>query len=391
MRCLTDLDDLRLAHMDEAGIDMQVLALTSPGVQVMDTATAVVLRAHRQRLPGRRDPTPPDALRRHDRGRAAGSGAPRPRRSSAASRKLGLRSVVINSHTQGEYLSDPKFWEIFAAAEALDVPIYLHPNTLPPKMIAAVPGSGLDGAIYGFGVETGLHALRIITAGVFDRFPKLQMILGHMGEALPFWAYRLDYMHRATVARSAMRACKPLQQKPSDYLRENFYITNSGVAWEPAIKFTQRVRRHRRVLYAMDYPYQHAVDEVHTLDGMVMDAADKKNFLPNQCRTFVRYRNGGRMKRARIQLLLGLVAGALSLAPLGLRAQTAPAGWPTQPIKFVVPFTPGTGMDTIARAVAPRLQRAPGPAGGGGEHARRQRQHRRRQRGQGRCRTATPC
>ncbi len=278
MRCLTDLDALRLQHMDEAGIDMQVLALTSPGVQAMDRATAVSFSRTANDFLA-------DAIRRHPT-RFAGMIAVAPQDPAAAAaeiergvNRLGLRSVVINSHTQGEYLSDAKFWDIFAAAEALGVPIYLHPNALPPKMLEPFQECGLDGAIYGFGVETGLHALRIITAGVFDRFPKLQMILGHMGEALPFWAYRLDYMHRATVASQRYPSVRPLRKPPSDCLRENFHITSSGVAWPQAIEFTQRVVGSDRVLYAMDYPYQHAVDEVHALDGMVMDADDKKRFF----------------------------------------------------------------------------------------------------------------
>ena len=147
--------------------------------------------------------------------------------------------------------------------------------------------AGLDGAIYGFGVETGLHALRIITSGVFDRFPKLQMIIGHMGEALPFWAYRLDYMHQATVKSQRYESIKPLLKKPSDYLKENFIITNSGVAWEPAIKFTQSVIGVDRVMYAMDYPYQYAVDEVTVMDNMQMsDEAKKKFFQTNAQRVF---------------------------------------------------------------------------------------------------------
>ena len=193
--------------------------------------------------------------------------------------RLGMNAVIINSHTQGEYLSDSKFWDIFAAAEAHDVPIYLHPNSLPKNMIGSFQDCGLDGAIYGFGVETGLHALRIITAGVFDRFPKLQLIIGHMGEALPFWAYRLDYMHRATVLSNRYESIKPLLKKPSDYLRENFFITNSGVAWEPAIKFTQDTVGVDRVMYAMDYPYQYAADEVTAMDSMAMSAEVKKKFF----------------------------------------------------------------------------------------------------------------
>jgi 2,3-dihydroxybenzoate decarboxylase len=264
--------------MDEAGIDHQVIALTAPGVQVMDKATAVSFSqlANDQLA---------EAVRRHPT-RFTGMIAVAPQDPTAAAKeiergvnKLGMHSVIINSHTQGEYLSDSKFWDIFAAAEAQDVPIYLHPNSLPRNMIAPFQECGLDGAIYGFGVETGLHALRIITSGVFDRFPKLQMIIGHMGEALPFWAYRLDYMHQATVKSQRYESIKPLLKKPSDYLKENIIITNSGVAWEPAIKFTQSVIGVDRVMYAMDYPYQYAVDEVSVMDNMQMSEEDKKKFF----------------------------------------------------------------------------------------------------------------
>ena len=133
MRCLTDLDQLRLQHMDACGIDVQVLALTSPGVQVMDKATAVSFaRVANDHLA--------DAIRRHPT-RFAGMLAVAPQDPQAAAKEiergvtqLGIHAVVINSHTQGEYLSDPKFWDIFAAAEAHDAPIYLHPNSLPPGM-----------------------------------------------------------------------------------------------------------------------------------------------------------------------------------------------------------------------------------------------------------------
>ena len=278
MRCLTDLDQVRLQHMDEAGIDHQVIALTSPGVQVMDKATAVSfsILANDQLA---------EAVSRHPT-RFTGMIAVAPQDPAAAAKeiergvsKLGMHSVIINSHTQGEYLSDSKFWDIFAAAETHDVPIYLHPNSLPKNMIEPFQECGLDGAIYGFGVETGMHAMRIITAGVFDRFPKLQMIIGHMGEALPFWAYRLDYMHQTTVKSQRYDSMKPIRKKPSDYLRENFIITNSGVAWEKAIKFTQDVVGVDRVMYAMDYPYQYAVDEVAVMDNMQMSDADKMKFF----------------------------------------------------------------------------------------------------------------
>lgn len=280
MRCLVDLDELRLRHMDAAGVDKAVVALTSPGVQVMDKATAVSFaRTANDQLA--------EAVRRHPT-RLAGMIAIAPQDPAAAAKEiergvttLGMNAVIINSHTQGEYLSDPKFWDIFAAAEAHDAPIYLHPNALPPGMLPYFQEAGLDGAIYGFGVETGLHALRIITAGVFDRFPKLRMILGHMGEALPFWAYRLDYMHQATVKSQRYESVKPLAKRPSGYLRENFYITNSGVAWEHAVKFTQAFMGVDRVMYAMDYPYQYAMDEVNILDAMDMPLEHKRKFFQN--------------------------------------------------------------------------------------------------------------
>ncbi len=273
-----DLDKLRIQHMDEAGIDMQVLSLTSPGVQAFDAETAVdyAITANDYLA---------EAIKKHPT-RFVGLTAIAPQNPAAAAKeiergatKLGLRGIIVNSHTHGEYLSDPKYWDIFAAAEAFDMPIYLHPSSPPPKMIEPFMEVGLDGAVYGFGVETGLSALRIMTSGVFDKFPKVQMILGHMGEALPYWAYRLDYMHRATVAANRYESLKPTKRKPSEYLRENFYVTNSGVAWELAIKFAQDFMGVDRVMYAMDYPYQHVVDEVIALDNMLMNAEDKKRFF----------------------------------------------------------------------------------------------------------------
>ena len=278
IRCLQDLGQIRLQHMDESGIDKQVIALTSPGVQWMDAGTAIGFsKLANDQLA--------DAVRRHPT-RFAGMIAVAPQDPAAAAKEiqrgvneLGMHSVIINSHTRGEYLSDQKFWDIFAAAEALNVPVYLHPNSLPANMIQPFQEAGLDGAIYGFGVETGLHLLRIITSGVFDRFPRLQMIVGHMGEALPFWMYRLDYMHEATVQSKRYESVKPLKKRVSDYLRENVYITNSGVAWEPAIKFSQAVLGVDRVLYAMDYPYQYTPAEVPALDNMDMPPQDKKKFF----------------------------------------------------------------------------------------------------------------
>jgi 2,3-dihydroxybenzoate decarboxylase len=275
---LQNLGAERVADMDASGIDMQVLSLTSPGVQVFDAATANALaRDANDELAA--------AIARHPT-RFVGLAAAAPQDPRAAAqeiergvRKLGLRGVIINSHTRGERLDDPKFWDIFAAAEALDVPVYLHPNAPPRDMIAPYLEAGLDGAVFGFQAETGLHMLRIIVAGVFDRFPKLKMIIGHCGEALPFWMYRIDYMHRAQIAAKRYPMLKELKRAPSEYLRDNVYVTNSGVAWAPAIMFCHQVMGADHTLYAMDYPYQYLPSEVTVSDELPMSAADKKKYF----------------------------------------------------------------------------------------------------------------
>jgi 2,3-dihydroxybenzoate decarboxylase len=275
---LQDLGAARIADMDASGIDMQVLSLTSPGVQVFDAATANALAASS-------NDELADAIAKYPH-RYAGLAACAPQDPRRAAQeiergvgKLGLRGVIINSHTQGERLDDPKFWDIFAAAEALDVPVYLHPNAPPRDMIGPYLEAGLDGAVFGFQAETGLHMLRIIVAGVFDRFPKLKMIVGHCGEALPFWMYRIDYMHRAQVAANRYPQLRKLERTPGEYLRDNVYVTNSGVAWEPAIMLCHQVMGPDHTLYAMDYPYQYLPSEVTVSDELPMSDADKKKYF----------------------------------------------------------------------------------------------------------------
>jgi 5-carboxyvanillate decarboxylase len=276
-RRMTDLDQVRIHDMDETGIAVQILSLTSPGVQVFEAAEAVTLaRSANDHLA--------DAIRRHP-SRFAGLAAIAPQDPRAAAQelergvtKLHLKGAIVNSHTHGEYLDDPKFWPIFEAAEALGVPIYLHPNTPSPAMIQPFLESGLDGAIYGFGVETGLHLLRIIVRGVFDRFPKLQIVVGHLGEALPYWLFRIDFMHHRMVTSNRYEHVKKLRMKPSDYLKENVYVTTSGMAWEPPILYAQSVLGMDRVLYAMDYPYQFVPEEVKVTDELAISDQDKKKF-----------------------------------------------------------------------------------------------------------------
>ena len=263
----------RIADMDASGIAKQLVFLTAPGVQVFDSEMAVSLaRELNDQLF--------DSIKKHpDRYAALAAIAPQDPANAAheleRATALGFKGAVVNSHTHGEYLDEPKYWEIFEAAQALDVPIYIHPGTPPPAMIQPFLPRGLDGAIYGFAVETGLHLLRIIVAGVFDRFPKLKIVVGHLGEGLPFWLFRLDFMHRSMVTSKRYPGAQPLRQKISDYLKQNVWVTTSGMQWAPAILFCQQVLGVDRVMYAMDYPYQFVPEEVKVTDELPIGEEDK--------------------------------------------------------------------------------------------------------------------
>ena len=275
---LLDLGPRRVQDMDDTGIDVQLLLLTAPGVNMFDadTARAVSVSCNDELAA---------AIARYPT-RYAGLAAFAPQDPAHAAteiergvKKLGLKGAIFNGHTRNEYLDDPKYWAIFEACEALDVPIYLHPTGPSRGLIQPMLERGLDGAIFGFGVDTGLHTLRLIVAGLFDRFPKLKFVLGHLGEALPFWLFRLDYMHRAGVAAKRYESLKPLKRQISDYMRENVYVTTSGMASEPSIKLCQEVLGMDHVLYAMDYPYQFVADEVTIQDNLSIGADEKRMFF----------------------------------------------------------------------------------------------------------------
>ncbi|MBV9191713.1 MAG: amidohydrolase, partial [Betaproteobacteria bacterium] len=274
VRRIQDLEDERLRDMDASGIAKQLVFLTAPGVQVFDAATGVSLaRDANDQLMA--------SVNRH-KDRYAALAAIAPQDPAAAVKEMqravamGMKGAVVNSHIQGEYLDEPKYWPLFEAAQALDVPIYIHPQTPPASMIAPFLSRGLDGAIYGFAVETGLHLLRIIVGGVFDRFPNLKIAVGHLGEGLPFWLFRLDYMHRSMVVSERYPGAKPLKRAISEYMKTNVWITTSGMQWAPAIRFCQEVLGADRVLYAMDYPYQFVPEEVKVTDEMKITEAERK-------------------------------------------------------------------------------------------------------------------
>ena len=274
---LLDLGSHRLAHMDAAGVDRAVIALTAPGTHVFerDEAIGLTQNANDQLA---------DACRRYpDRFIGMTAIAPQDPQWSAREiergHELGFKAVILNGHVQNEYTDHEKYWPIFEAAEALDTPIYLHPQGPSRDLIKPFLERGLDGAIFGFGVDTGLHLLRLIVMGVFDRFPKLKLVVGHGGEALPYWAFRLDYMHEAGIRSGRHAVLKPLELPISGYLKRNVFVTFSGMAWEPAIQFCRGTLGIDRIMYAMDYPYQYQLEEVRVQDALDLTAEDKRAFF----------------------------------------------------------------------------------------------------------------
>jgi 2,3-dihydroxybenzoate decarboxylase len=284
---LLDLGERRIADMDATGIDVAILSLTSPGVQpLLDTgeAKAMVARAN-DYLADRCAAYPTRFV-------GMTSIAPQDPEWSAAeirrgANELGFKGVMVNSHTHGHYLDEPQFDPIFRALADTGQPLYIHPQTLPDAMIGGMIEAGLDGAIFGFGVETGMHLLRLITTGIFDRYPDLQIAVGHGGEAIPYWLYRIDFMHKAGVASQRYERLKPLKKGMVACLRENVLATTSGLPFPPAIKLMLEVMGEDRVMYAMDYPYEYVADEVRAHDLLdIPDATKTKLMQTNAERVF---------------------------------------------------------------------------------------------------------
>jgi len=271
---LQDIGEKRIREMDAAGVDKMVLSLTAPGVQIFDAATAKAMAISTNDQLA-------EAIKKHpDRYAGLAAVAPQDPRAAAKEmergiRKLGLNGVIINSHTNGEYLDDPKYWEIFEAAQALDAAIYLHPQTPPPNMVLPYLARGFERAILGFAHELSLHVLGLMTGGVFDRFPNLKIVIGHGGEGLPYMLYRLDYMYE----NARYPFMKKVKKLPSDYMKENIYITTSGLPWAPAITMAISVLGIDRVMYAMDYPYEYVPEEVTMTDNFPISDADKKKLF----------------------------------------------------------------------------------------------------------------
>ena len=280
------LDDVgagRIAQMDADGIDVAVLSITSPGVQVFDAVTATRLAAHANDVLAAAVAAHPTRLA------ALAAVAPQYPAGAAqelerAAQRLHMKGFLINSHTHGEYLDDAKFAPLFEAAQALDMPLYLHPREPSPAMVGPFLDHGLYFAGWGFAVETATHALRLVMAGVFDAYPKLRIVLGHMGEGLPFWLQRIDNRYQLQVKIGAV---KKLPRLPSEYFLENFVITTSGVMSAPALRLSIEVLGVERIMFAADYPYESVAEGVQFMDTVdVTDAQRQAIYAGNAERVF---------------------------------------------------------------------------------------------------------
>ena len=266
---LLNLGDTRLAAMDAAGIDVQVLSHNQPGCQALDADAAIpmarevndllfeTIKAHPDRFAGLAAlPTadPAAAVRELDR----------------AVTKLGFKGAMINGHTRGTFIDDKKFWCIFECAQALQVPVYLHPSKPHPAVMQAYfeGYEELALAAWGFGIDTGAHFLRLVFAGVFDAFPALTFILGHLGEGLPFMLHRINDQTRLAAAR------RGLKRTPEQYLTENLVVTCSGNFSAPAFLCSVMALGVDNVLFSVDWPYESNVAAVDFLKRQPLDPHD---------------------------------------------------------------------------------------------------------------------
>ena len=271
VRQLTDIDS-RLAEMDAFGVDLHLLGIAAPGVQAFDASLGTELAALANETLAR-------AIARHPT-RFAGLTAIAPQDPAAAAREvirgmreLGLNGVIINSHTHGKYLDDPKFWPIFEAAVACDAPIYIHPTFPSDEMIKPYQDYGMMGALWGFGADASVHVVRMIMGGVFDAFPTLKLVLGHLGEGMAFWLDRLDNRYANIVRRGGLArlGMKQLDRPPSEYFRSNFYMTTSGMNTDPPLRFCLDMFGPDRIMFAIDYPYEQTADAVPFIRAAPLD------------------------------------------------------------------------------------------------------------------------
>ena len=268
---LADLGRKRLAHMDAAGVDVQVLSFGSPGPQGFAADIAIPMARDANDLLH-------EAVKAHPDRFAGFAALPTADPKAAADElertvtKLGFKGTMIHGHTQGSFLDERKYWVIFERAQALSVPIYLHPTLAHPSAMASYFNGyeELARAGWGFAIDTSCHFLRIVFAGVFDAFPDLKIILGHLGEGLPFAMHRLnDHTYKAAARRG-------LKKSPLQYLKDNMLVTTSGNWYEPAFLCTLLALGADNILFAVDWPYEPNTAGIEFLNKLSISDLDRE-------------------------------------------------------------------------------------------------------------------
>jgi predicted TIM-barrel fold metal-dependent hydrolase len=269
---LADLGERRLAAMDAAGIDVQVISHTTPGVQHLDGDTAIPLARAANDALARAVGEHPDRF-------AGFATLPTSAPEAAADEleravtELGLKGAMVNGHTQGRFLDDRGFDVLLARAARLAVPLYLHPAEPVPAVreayyqgFAPAVSWFLSAAAFGWHAETGLHVLRMVLGGVFDRHPELTLVIGHMGEMLPFMLERVDDNLPPRVTG--------LAGLPSEYVLRNVHITTSGLFSVPPLLCALMVFGVERIMFSVDWPYASNDAGRRLLDTAPLSPAD---------------------------------------------------------------------------------------------------------------------
>jgi 2,3-dihydroxybenzoate decarboxylase len=281
---LFDLGELRLAEMDEAGIDVHVLSHSAPSAQRLDAETAVRLaRGANDRLH--------QAIQRHPERFAAFAVLPTPEPKAAADEleravtRLGFKGAMVHGLTNGVFFDDKRFWPIMERAQALDVPIYLHPAYPHPAVVEAYYKDyvqkfpSITGAALGFTLETATAGLRMVLSGAFDAYPDLKIILGHMGEGLPFLAWRME-MALNRPGHSPIRF--------REAFNRNFWITTSGNFSTPALICSMLEMGVDRILYSVDWPFVPNMPGTRWMQELQISNDDRAKILSGNARRLLK-------------------------------------------------------------------------------------------------------
>jgi predicted TIM-barrel fold metal-dependent hydrolase len=283
LKRLYDLGELRLREMDEAGIDMQILSHGAPSAQKLSGTDAVALtRRVNDRLHA--------AVTANPKRFGAFSALPTSDPKAAADElerttRLGFKGPMIHGLANGMFLDDKRFWPIFERAQSLDVPIYLHPAVpLPAVMDAYYKDYVKDfpmviRAAWGFTVETATHAIRLVLGGVFDAYPRLRIVLGHLGETLPFLVWRVDQ----ALSRPGAKILSFRQA-----FCEHFYITTSGNFSNPALLCCVMEMGIDRILFAVDWPFVANKPAVEWMKTVPLCDEDKIKILSGNAKRLLR-------------------------------------------------------------------------------------------------------